>query len=165
MKPGGLLVARWAPRRPSSVLSGSGSWRFFYTIKEAVEHGEIWFVNRPDGTLVDFTFEDRWVSPFWPHEDVGRLACRNMGVPGEINPMPLDYWIDDELDKNCRADDCLVGVMSLRRRHRISRPLTKCSRYWPSTSKILRDIGIGIFPNDRFFTTQNLKAGPKGRLP
>ena len=146
-----------------SVLKGSDEWRFFYTIKEAVEHSEVWFANEPDGTLISLKHEGRWVVPFWPHEEIAKLASRKMGVPGETNPMPLDYWVNEELDIAARADDCLIALCpsdeaALKTVDEVFTALASYASdpqaYWDRH-----------FAQDQFFITQNLKAGPKGTLP
>jgi hypothetical protein len=57
-----------------SILEGSDEWRYYFTIKEAVDHSELWFINAPDGRLIEFKNQGQWVSPFWPHEGVAVLA-------------------------------------------------------------------------------------------
>lgn len=93
-----------------SILRGSNEWRYYFTIKEAVEHGELWFINDPDGGLIEFQKDGKWILPFWPHEDVAKIAGQQMNLVGEANPMPLDHWIDQVLDVDCRQADCLVAL-------------------------------------------------------
>jgi hypothetical protein len=147
-----------------SILEGSDEWRYYFTIKEAVDHSELWFINDPDGRLIEFKNRGQWVSPFWPHEDVAKLACKKMKIVGETNPMPLDHWIDHVLDEGCRADRCLValcpseGHAELKTVDEIFTDLlwyrNNPETYWDQH-----------FSKDRFFLTQNLKVGPKGKLP
>ncbi len=147
-----------------SVLGGEDEWRFFYTIKEAVEHSEVWFANEPGGPLIGRQHEGRWVVPFWPHEDVAKLDCKPVPFEFEINPMPLDHWINQELDVECRDDDCLIalcpsdGYAALKTVDEVFSALSNYAKdpeaFWDEH-----------FSSDKFFITQNLKLGPKGRLP
>lgn len=147
-----------------SLLKGSDSWRHHVTIKAAVEHSEIWFIGGPEGRLIEFKNQGRWVSPFWPHEDVARLACKQMNIIGGIDPMPLDHWIDCVLDESCRADDGLVAL---------------CPSDWHAELKTVDDVLADLmhyrtdpeayweqhFSTDRFVLTQDLRARPRDKLP
>jgi hypothetical protein len=147
-----------------SVLKGADNWRYHITIKTAVEHSEIWFISSPEGSLIEFKNQGRWVLPFWPHEDVARLACKQMNIVGVIDPMPLDHWIDCVLDECCRSDDSLVAL---------------CPSNWHAELKTVDDVFADLkyyrtnsdayweqyFSKDRFVLTPNVKAGPKGKLP
>ncbi len=147
----------------TSILKGSDEWRFYYTVKEVVERSEVWFVNKPDGTLIDFSIGDRWVTPFWPHEDIARLACKKMDMPCEVNPMPLDHWIDEELNRICRSDNGLIalcpsdGYAKLKTVDEVLSVLAQYAKdpqaYWDQH-----------FADDGFFLTQELGFKPKGHL-
>lgn len=148
----------------ASILRGSNAWRCYFTIKEAVEHGELWFINDPDGGLIEFQKDGKWILPFWPHEDVAKLACRQMKVLGESSPMPLDHWIDQVLDVECRQADCLVAL---------------CPSGWYTEIKTVDEVFADLadyrkapeaywdqhFSQDRVFLTQQDRSGPKGKLP
>lgn len=147
-----------------SILKGSDDWRYYFTIKEAVVHSELWFINDTDGKLIEFMHRGQWVSPFWPHEDVAKLACQKMNVVGQTNPMPLDHWIDHVLDQSCRVDGCLVALCPSEE-HAILKSVDEVFadllRYQKDPEKYWEQ----HFSKDGFFLTQNLKAGPKGKLP
>jgi hypothetical protein len=147
-----------------SILRGSDEWRYYFTIKEAADHSELWFINDPDGELIEFQSDGKWILPFWPHEDVARLACQQMNVAGETNPMPLDHWVDQVLNVDCREADCLVAL---------------CPSDWQTEIKTVDEIFGDLanyrkdpesywhrhFSQDRVFLTQKAKSGPKGKLP
>lgn len=147
-----------------SILKGTDKWRHHLTIKAAVDRSELWFISSPEGSLIEFKNRGQWVSPFWPHEDVATLACKQMNVVGVIDPMPLDHWIDCVLDESCREDSCLVAL---------------CPSDWHAELKTVDEIFADLlhyrtnpetyweqhFSGDRFFLTQDLSAGPRGKLP
>lgn len=164
------LVERRANRRSMGVvetlpiLRGSDAWRYYFTIKEVAEYGEIWFINKPDDRLIEFQMDGKWILPFWPHEDIAKIACRQMNVAGETNPMPLDHWIDQVLDVDCRRAQCLIAL---------------CPSDWSSEIKTVNEVFADLkayrrdpeaywnqhFSQDSIFIVQNAKSGPKGKLP
>jgi hypothetical protein len=147
-----------------SILRGSNAWRYYFTIKEAAELGELWFINDPDGGLIEFQKDGKWILPFWPHEDVAKVAGRQMNLVGETHPMPLDHWIDQVLDVDCRQADCLVAL---------------CPSDWYAEIKTVDEVFADLaayrkdpksywdqhFSQDHVFLTQNVKSGPKRKLP
>jgi hypothetical protein len=148
----------------ASILRGSNAWRYYFNIKEAVDRSELWCVNDPDGALIEFQNNGRWILPFWPHEDVARLACRQMNVVGEANPMPLDHWIDQVLDVDCRKADCLVALCPSDRQAEIKtvdEVFADLANYRNAPESYWEQ----HFSQDRVFLTQQARSGPKGKLP
>ncbi len=147
------------------VLNGSDEWRFHYSIKEVAERGEIWFIADEEGKLIDLKYEEQWVCPFWPHEDLAYLACKKMDILGDIDPMPLDYWIDEVLDQNCRSDDCLIALCP----SNFNAKLTSVDEVIAALTAYYKDpeaFWEQHFSDDKvFLTAKNIKTGPKGYLP
>jgi Protein of unknown function (DUF2750) len=148
----------------TSILNANSNWQFYFSIKEIAEYSELWFAHRADGSLIEFKSNDRWVAPFWPHEDVAALACKKMNVTGEINPMPVDYWIDNVIDGTCREYNLLIALCP-----------TAEGAFLTTVDDVLEALSAykvdpdaywqKHFAGDTITLRQNMKAGPKSKLP
>jgi hypothetical protein len=147
------------------VLNADHAWRFHCTIKQAVDFGEVWFACDSAGALQDLKVDETWFTTFWPHEDIGVMACQQWKKSFDIEPMPLNHWIDEILDKSCRSDGCLVGLCPTKF-GTISMPVddviallveykTNPAAYWDLHFRgdVVKVVAMGP------------KAGPRGRLP